>query len=442
MSDRKSARLQATLGVGLLLLLVALSFVSELAPSESDRGTGSVHSSAPDGRRALFLLLGDLGFAPEAWSDAPGELPRGSHVLWLAKTPSSAMPGLHVKRRAGGKDADASTEVERIGAHALEGYQRFVENGGTLVMEAGDDTTAFLADELGFDACRDLALDAARNTGTRALRTLQGETFRIDVDSIAMFQPLDPNGDATELLTATSDTVEQPFAVSVPIGAGSVVLLASDRFVGNEHIGKFDHAAIAVRLVEELRYEGRLLFDEYELGAWRPASAIALVLSPKLVLASLHVTLLLALFVWFQAFARAFPRDPEPHELYAPLLRARAQAGLLVAADRPALLASILRRGSFARVCRIARVLPGSSRRTGDKTGPDDKSTPVRAPSAEEIERFAIATDLARESTRLRELFNERKITTRAELDELDRDLRELENEVQERRRGSARRRE
>jgi hypothetical protein len=276
-------------------------------------------------------------------------------------------------------------------------------------------------------------LESDENSGPRQVRTLQGETFFVDLASVALFEPLDPNGSATELLTAKPSNDERPFAVSVPAGAGSIVLLASDRFVRNDEIGKHDHAAIAVRLVEEVRHEGRLLLDEYELGGWRPESAIALVLSPKLVLASVHVVLLLALFVWFQAFARAFPRDPEPHELYAPLMRARSQAGLLVAADRPALLASILRRGSFARMCRIARVVPVARTRTPENTAA------VRAPSAAEIERFAIATARTGELPRLRELFADRKIKTRAELDALDRELRELENEVEERRRGSAR---
>src|SRR5205814_640078 len=80
-----------------------------------------------------------------------------------------------------------------------------------------------------------------------------GDLATIDIGEDRLFESLDPNGVARDLWTAAdAGSSEQPFAVAVPEGSGSVVLLASDAFLANRSIGAHDHALAAVRLAEDL----------------------------------------------------------------------------------------------------------------------------------------------------------------------------------------------
>jgi hypothetical protein len=120
----------------------------------------------------------------------------------------------------------------------------------------------------------------------------------------------------------------------VPVGSGQLVLLGDDSFLANEKLRERDHALFAVRLAEEFARGGRILFDEYALGLWQPRTAITLLGSEHLLLATLQIVALLLLALWRSAWAREFPRDPRPLESASPLLRARALASLLARAGR------------------------------------------------------------------------------------------------------------
>jgi hypothetical protein len=410
-------------------------------------------------------------------------------VLWLAEAPSDREPGSSRLRSspsegddddekpakeaapkdahekdAPAKDAHAA-EAHRIGIHAFSHYRRFVEEGGTIVVAASDKARHFLVDGLGFEACGSLTKDAGLSSGVQGIRTRTGDLVTIDLVMEHLFESLDPNGAARELWTAADPdsrgplnaSGEQPFAVAIPEGSGSVVLLASDAFLANRSIGAHDHALAAVRLAEDLGRGGRILFDEYALGLWQPETALGIAFSPKLLLASLHAILLLGLFAWMQAFVRAFPRDPEPYELFSPLLRARAFAALFVRAGRPEALARLLRRGVFDRLCARARLrplaAPADEARADDGDAgihaqpsfrpisrPGSQAVPRRIPqigarvvTKAEIERLATASGLAAELERLHDLFVARAVRRSEDLAALDADLRSFERWLGER---------
>jgi hypothetical protein len=421
------SRLEGWIGfailVGIVLLALFLSIASEDRATNAD---DAFSSTQPKGRRALWLALSELSFEPRRWSGAPSELPRGHGTLWLSRVPTDEMPG------SAPDSFLAKKGVKRFGLHSLDHYRDFVERGGTLMMAASAESRAFLADQLGFESCRPVVLDEAPSATERALpiavRTSSGDDLEVSSKEGRVFEPLDPNGEATELWSGTRTGVTRPFVVEIPQGAGSVVLLAEDQFVRNDEIGTRDNAIAAVRLVEDVHLSGPLLLDEYELGSWTPPSMFKLALSPQLVLASLHVVACLALFVWMQAFARAFPRDPEALELFSPLLRARSLGGVLARARRYGALAALLRRGVFAQ---LSRQVPG---RLGapqmplepGATEPGAKDGPVRRVTAAEVAAFAKAAGLADRAQELERLFVTMPVRTREELDALDAELAEL----------------
>jgi len=80
-------RIDKTIGLAVIALAIVLALLPLVLGSAPDEVAGSVASNAPDGRRALFLVLGELGFAPEAWNEPPGRLPRGDPLVWLAAAP-------------------------------------------------------------------------------------------------------------------------------------------------------------------------------------------------------------------------------------------------------------------------------------------------------------------------------------------------------------------
>lgn len=417
----KARRGEGVLGAAILIGIVLLALFFAFAPSDgaNGEGAGSVASSRSKGRRALFLMLQELGFAPRAWTDAPSLLPRDQSILWLPSVPTKSMPS-----RAG-VDSFKHADPERLGLHALEHYRSFVEAGGTIVLAAGDDTTRFLVDELGLDAAATLKLDHGAEADIRSVRTKGGDSLSILARDPGQFEPLDPNGEARELWTVEEEGVLRPFAVEIPDAAGSVVVLANDEWVANDTIGANDHALGAVRLIEDLQKSGGVLFSEYEIGRWSPPSTLSLLFSPRLFLASLHVFVLLGLFVWMHAFARAFPRDPEALSLFSPVLRARGLADLFARARRFGTLAASLRRGVLDRLQRAARLHARSSSATAPATASLPRVT------AADVSAFARAAGLMELEPRLLKLLVTQPIRRRADLDALEAALRGLENDVE-----------
>ncbi|MFN0007346.1 MAG: DUF4350 domain-containing protein [Planctomycetota bacterium] len=368
-------RLEKVAAGVVLALLVLLALAAQFLTPAEDSEDGSAASSEPGGRRALLLLLRELGFRAETWNEAPGALPRGGGIVWLARTPSTSSvvdleppesklepepepePGPEPAPEPEPEPATAETSPADFGLRALTHYRRFLEEGGTIILDYDDKARKFLVDELGLAACEDVHASAAAIAGIRHLRDQRGEELEVTLEEGGVLVPPSPDssGEALWWGGTLSTEGEEVLATMVPVGSGQLVLLGDDSFLSNEKLGEHDHALFAVRLAEEFSRGGRILFDEYALGLWRPRTAMTLLASPELLLATLQVAALLLLALWSSAWVREFPRDPRTLEAASPLLRARALASLLVRAGRFDVLGRFLREGMLRRVARGSR---------------------------------------------------------------------------------------
>ncbi|MDZ4772603.1 MAG: hypothetical protein SGI72_05655 [Planctomycetota bacterium] len=420
-----SKRSEGILGLVLLgaivLLSILLSFLPGGAPSD---GEGSVSSVEPRGRRALYLLLRESGFDARAFVDAPRDLPRDHSLLWLPRAPTASMP-------RGNNGVTRGGDPDRVGLHRLDFYKTFVEAGGTIVLAAGEDTRAFLVDALGIAEAEELAIDADFDSEIEFVRTTNGEEWAFEGSS-KVLRAFDPNSAVRTLWTLASPESKHPFAVEFPSGLGGVVVLASDAFVENRHIGEHEHALAAVRLVEELAHGRPILFSEYEAGRWDPPSTLSLLFSPTLLLASLHALALLGLFVWMQGFTRAFPRDPEPLALFSPYLRARSLSDVFRRARRLQSLSAMLQSGALARFRTVARV--HARRVVLDESG----GSALPRITREDVVSFAREAGLVDLEPELLQALEPKKTANVAQLDELDARLRDLEQEIERRTNGRA----
>jgi hypothetical protein len=374
-------RLDRAAAIGVGVLIVTLTFLPLIVGSGGAAQEDSAEFAGDGGRLATFLLFENLGFEPELWTEAPGLLPRGDHVVWAARVPRSLQ-----YRFAGGDwvgsgpdvgpEPDESEEESEPGEgeqaadpleipfilHNLNNYGDFVREGGTLVLPGGDETVRALSDSLGLEELD--GLGALSGDSVELERLMWGLEELAFVDTIRLLEEPDPELFAEEL-ALTEDG--RWFALAVPVGAGRVVLLADDSFLDNPEkqgfleppprgIAAADHALLATRLMEELDRGGRLFFDEYALGRWMPGSAVGLAASGRRGTLTLQLLLFLLVLAWSAMWVREFPRDPEGLARLSPLSRARAQAALLRRAGRFDLLAGMLRRGTLRRLCAIARV--------------------------------------------------------------------------------------
>src|SRR5690348_4719896 len=106
--------------IGILLLIALLSAISATRQSTTGAPPAypdyNVHSSAPDGTRALALWLRDLGYTPRTLEYEPFRLRAGDGLLFML------FPTL---------DAN-DAQIAEIDA--------WVRNGGTLVLASGEPT--------------------------------------------------------------------------------------------------------------------------------------------------------------------------------------------------------------------------------------------------------------------------------------------------------------
>jgi hypothetical protein len=437
----KWSRLERVGAIAIAGVMLAFALVTQLLGGPPQSIAGSVDSAAPDGRRALYLLFGAQGYAPEAWRKFPGALPSGEHVLLLASAPHAAGVGGDDAEEESNNDSESddtespedvedatdSTDAavpadDRAPNAALEfrslmHYRRFVESGGTLVLPAGPRALEFLVEDLECEPCREIAV-ADSPAGPRLVHTSSGGEWTAQWKFDGTFEALDPASDVRELWWGgpPGGTGDEHFAVQVPLGNGRIVVLGDDGFLENGRLGQDDHALLAVALFEELSRGGRLLFDEYALGLWEASTPIQIATGPSLVLASAHVFLLLALLVWRAAWTLRFPRDPIPLAQVSPILRARSLSSLFERAERVDVLARLLRMGALRTLCDRLHISVDRGQRLDAASTFDSVARRAGLDAA--------ATD------RWRGAFTARSITSDAELEALGRELAALEAAV------------
>lgn len=82
-SDRKFLIVSAAL----LVALTAATLALEPPPAEKHPGFASSYSTAAEGGKAAYLLLGQLGYQVERWNRSPTDLPSGENIVVVLADP-------------------------------------------------------------------------------------------------------------------------------------------------------------------------------------------------------------------------------------------------------------------------------------------------------------------------------------------------------------------
>jgi hypothetical protein len=404
-------------GLAVLAGILGLAVLLALLPGAKETSARSVYSVEASGRRAAFLLLRELGHEVEPWTRAPGHLPHGEHLLLLGGVPQ-APPGY------------ASEDPERLrGSRRLRDlrhYRRFVEQGGTLVTPFDDESEEFLREVLGMDGLEGLHAvhRPDRQPSARRLRLASGEEleveqrhrwFESDLDE-ARFEPF------------AVDALDRPVILRSTVGNGSVVLLADPALFQNALLREADHALLLVRLAETLQGRGRVLFDEYSLGGWVPASPLELAFAPGVWGFSAHLAVLVGLLVVSIAWVRSFPRDPEPLRQLSALDRAAGIAGWISSMGRWDLLGRMLRRGVLRRLARRSGVGIASADRTASEDASRDDERLDRATIERVLRPYAGRFESTGALAAARDLFETTEVRGAGELARLATEFVRLES--------------
>ncbi len=433
-------RLGSRLLLGALVLLFLLGVGVQILGTGSTALERSVASNEDGGRRALLLVLNELGYDVQAWGGSPNTLPPGEHLLWMADVPTS----LDEEGESEGRElrgGDTSRPLHADPRHPLN-YGVFVRGGGTLLLPYSTANLAWLREHC------ELEVPDWPYRRPRADTTVEfesGESLRIafvhravsDVEDASEDEAEnDPEAD-TEGVTEkdSEDETEddsfdasahealgwhdiawlddgRPFVSWVEVGYGRVALLLDDRFLRNDRLQAFDNGLAAVRLVDALSAGGRVLFDEYALGLWLPLTKTELMTSGGLLEIGLHALLLFLLVTWLFAWVREFPRDPVEPPLN-PRLRVQSQAALFDRARAFDPLAESLRSGVLRRL----------TRRLGVRMRSAGAARPRAELLADLRERAPLLANDQRWS-----LFDATPLRSRAELEELGSALAAFEN--------------
>jgi Domain of unknown function (DUF4350) len=260
--------------VSLLAVLLTVSLVVfSITPREpeADRAwmaRASTYSPGPEGGKALFLLLQQLGLDTQRWRHPGyGQLPAQT-VLWVF----TREPFGRVERRD---------------------LARFLTNGGTLV--APPQALAVVLEEAGLGKAESLEHSGPVVT-----------TWGMSLDLQAAPVAISGLGKPTARY-ATADT-NLPIVAAWRIGAGQAVSLGVDELARNGRIGLAGNGAFLARLA--LALGDRHVFDEYKTGFGEGDIASLLAHVPyRWGIAQLVLVGAVGLF----AFAkRRFPAEPLP----------------------------------------------------------------------------------------------------------------------------------
>jgi hypothetical protein len=195
----------------------------------------SMHTSDPDGARALALWLADLGYVVRSTEHRPFALGPDDRLLF---------------------QLDPSDDQSEAAVDAIVGW---VERGGTLVLSAR--APSRLTDRLGLG----LAIGQPRLAEAVPRQPVfeQPAVRRVVVEATGGLLLREPGW--TPLL---GDPAEggRIVAAAAPRGRGRVYALASAHPLTNAGLGQADDAALARRLLADLPPGGTVVFDEYHHG--------------------------------------------------------------------------------------------------------------------------------------------------------------------------------
>jgi hypothetical protein len=238
--DRSDRKLLIVAAVALLLLVGATAVLAPPQPAPAP--AASSFSPGPDGAKAAYVLLGDLGYAMERWEQPLTELPEPAEgAVLILCDPAQGLEG----------DADRD--------HLMQ----FIRQGGRVLF-AGPGASSFLP--LAYSRLLE-PFDAV----TRDYPAVAVSPFTRGVPSITMAATIRWNGfveNESPLYARDGDTV----AVTYTLGKGRVIWWASSMPVSNAGIqlsGNLDFLLNSIGSPDGRR----ILWDEYYHGERRSLSS-------------------------------------------------------------------------------------------------------------------------------------------------------------------------
>jgi hypothetical protein len=334
-------------GFGALFLLLLSVSLERVAERGRFTRAFSSYGSGPEGVRALYLLMGELGFPTLRWSQDLARLPPGATLIALGSC--------------------ASGMTRPISRYEHAELLRWIASGGTLLV-AGARNYLPRELDLGFRddvACGSGLGDADDEPWNEAepaadggvpdagaapdagapLATLPPAQRDEDCDDntsdprcapewgVPMGPSLEglpivafrapgrlrlPDDDSVETLLgvppppSAHDAEITPLAVTRAHGAGRVIVLASASMLQNGELESSEGATLFARLIRSFGARGPVIFDEYHLGLGERRSLMQYLRQSGAMPAVLQLLLVVSLALW-RAGARmgAVQQPPE-----------------------------------------------------------------------------------------------------------------------------------
>ena len=228
--EKSDRRLLIWAGVFMLLVVVALAFVSQ---DEEESAVPSTYSAQSKGAKAAFLLLQEAGYKVERWEQSPAELPADpGHTVLVLASPF----------RSPSRDDKNS-------------LQTYVSRGGKI-LATGPYASFYLPQaEIDFEA---LAAPSWKEYQPQLLTPLT-RGGAIQMSPSAYWK-----GPSTGSLAHYADD-GRPIVVSYKVGRGEVIWWGANTPLTNAAIAKSGNMALLLNSLGEPG-EVRVLWDEYFHG--------------------------------------------------------------------------------------------------------------------------------------------------------------------------------
>lgn len=225
----------------------------------------STHGAGPEGTRALYRMVQELGFSPQRMSHEISRLEKGTMFA------IAGCGGAPVRELLRPEREELLRWVEAGGLLIVAGAEGYVPHGSGLAFDkrascADPEHDSWLESLLNdtIDEKDALPQDIMAHPSGPPLAhvlpfpTKRARTLRIGVDS-----------QATEFISSEHG----PLGLTAPLGRGRVVLLGIPESLTNRGLADGGGVVVA-RLLEAFAPKGPVLFDEYHLGMGERRSLI------------------------------------------------------------------------------------------------------------------------------------------------------------------------
>jgi hypothetical protein len=241
---------------------------------EKDPGRPTTYSTGPQGHKALYLWLRDLGVPVERWERPIARLDRKFTVLAILQPELGPDPG------------------------EMQGIRNWVRQGGTLILSSApaDPFISFFGIEGVFSFTGAIAPQSHQHRFQPGPYTSGGEKLsRTFPQGFTTSRP--------EVIFHASDQ-SGGFIAVVKEGKGRVIAVADPFLFNNHSLRTGDHARLLLNLILPHLGNGAMAVDEYHHGFGRATSVLSHV-SRSIIFYPLLQSLVFSLFLW-AAMGRRF----------------------------------------------------------------------------------------------------------------------------------------